>query len=203
MTSCFFFIKALRPASTWAVREAHLSSLLLTSERPEVCPRAPRARSWGDICEEEELSKFPREGKVVSQRAKRKDLWSFGKAEYRVLLVWSDTFAPGASKNTMAARFVKGISLTSLLCLCCCVLAEKKGMSGSYIPTCTWRGLFVSLYSLLVRHLHLNLTEITVCCVKNKNKKAQRNWIQRERKKKFLTGSMFSPCDLKATTRLQ
>lgn len=76
----------------------------------------------------------------------------------------------------MAARFVKGISLTSLLCLCCCVLAEKKGMSGSYIPTCTRRGLFVSLSSLLVRHLHKSH--------RNHGVLLKRNGIQRERKKK-------------------
>lgn len=126
-------------ASTWAVWEAHLSSLLLTSEQPVVCPRAARARTAGDLCEEEELSKFdfPREGKVLLLNEKRLKFffccWSFDKAEYLASLAWCDTFSPGASKTTMATRFLKWICLTSVLFLGCCVLAERKGMSGKLI----------------------------------------------------------------------
>lgn len=50
-------------------RRRILSCLPLTSRRPEARPCAPPARSCGDICEEEELSKF-------SQRRKKKSPFS-------------------------------------------------------------------------------------------------------------------------------
>lgn len=77
--------------STWPVRETHLSTLSLTSERPEVCPRSPWALSWRDRGEEEEQSKFPREGKVLYRRETPPDFPVFVEAEYRVLSTWSET----------------------------------------------------------------------------------------------------------------
>lgn len=50
--------------SGWCVPEpplAHLSCLLMTSERPGAC--VPAQRSELQITQEEELSKFPRPGK--------------------------------------------------------------------------------------------------------------------------------------------
>ncbi|KAG7523732.1 epidermal growth factor receptor [Solea senegalensis] len=48
-----------------------------------------------------------------------------------MLLAWSDTSITGIfGKTTMATSFVKWISLTSLLCLGSCVLAEKKVCQG-------------------------------------------------------------------------
>lgn len=139
------FLLIPSPASTWAVGGASYPPSRWRHSGQK-CPCAPRARSCGDICEEEELSKFSQRRKksflptrdenihtqtlkifqVSSQRNIACFSWFWGRA-------WSERFPTGPpKKTTMAARFAKGISLTSLLCLCCCVLAERKGMWRSH-----------------------------------------------------------------------
>ncbi len=126
---CFLFLKI-----TYLSTSRGASILPLADVTAASSPRAPRARTAGDICEEEELSKFPREGKVSEST---RGTWTFGKFRTsgisRVLgMEWHLLLLSWSFKDTMAPRFPKWISLTSLLCLCCCVLAERKGMSWSY-----------------------------------------------------------------------
>lgn len=133
------------PASTWAIGGASYppsrwrhsgQKRVLALRQLVVVEISARRRS---------CQSFPREGKspFLPPRDENihthpQDFSSFVAAEYRVFFLvggeaWSERFPAGPpKKTTMAARFAKGISLTSLLCLCCCVLAERKGMWRSH-----------------------------------------------------------------------
>lgn len=67
----------------------------------------------------------------------------------------------GSFRHAMAARFVTGFGLTSLLCLCCCVLEERKGMSRQdptqdAAGTASWKDLGMGplISRVLVRLFH-------------------------------------------------
>lgn len=101
---------------------------------------------------------------------------------------WNDPGRSWSSAHTMAGGSVTGISLTSLLCLCCCALAEKKGTSRTEEGRgggCSSAGRAFRFFSVPVTRLRNS--------GRNHGRLETPQKVASAREEKFENGSMLSP----------